>query len=50
MLIWGTNYQNPEYFLKSFKKTVLKPLRKIGFVTNVIEKKTALGITYNRRK
>lgn len=50
MLIWGGNYQNPDYFIQDFKRRVLKPLKNIGFVTNVIEKKTALGITYNRRK
>ncbi len=50
MAIWGINYQDPKNFLKMFKRDVIGPLKKIWFVTNVMEKKTALGIAYKRRK
>jgi hypothetical protein len=50
MTIWGTNYSDMENFLRMYRRTVLKPLNKIGFITRVEEKKTAIGITYQRRK
>lgn len=43
---WGENYQDQQNFLKLFKKRALAPLKEVGFIKRVEDKKSAIGIYF----